>query len=435
MSNNLRSVLGMPRVQKKKKMSKTTSSNHQSFSSSASSTISPSWTSSLARTKPLNTSVGSGEKISSQPSQNQPATAQRPTTLQEQTTFDDVAQAQKYTLSLMFDPIPDRGSGMNSVKISQVLNTRQAIPRLNSTAHLQQALLLGRGWKGKNCSKSPTAAERELADAIGRGVMRRIVLPESGRDFSYSAKGGKVTGDLVILATDLEGMVLASSLEKKTLEKFVKWLKGNPAAQRISGGDSSFKSEQLDALVRAGFLTAVNDGVGRLTGVYARPEDRSSMLSLEVVSRAAAGSFAAVGGDNALHDAGGTGGARSMNDKGGCSGPSGTFCVAVPGAGLFLKLVSGALERIEELLQRAQDREMPVDDLREKWDGGIPGDRAAALAKKARGEFVGIMPARTKKWKDFHGLSFDWILQEAVGAGLVEVFETGSVGLGVRLLT
>ncbi|KAM7206799.1 Serine-threonine protein kinase 19 domain containing protein [Rhypophila sp. PSN 637] len=423
MSNNLRSVLGMPRVQKKKR--KTTVTSNQSFSSSSSSTIPPSWTSSLARTKSLTS--GSGEKISSQ---NQPA-AQRPT-LQEQTF--DVPQAQKYTLSLMFDPIPERGAGMNSVKISQVLNTRQAIPRVNSTAHLQ-ALLLNRGT---NC-KSPTAAERELTDAIGRGVIRRIVLPER-RDFS--AKGGKVTGDLVILAKDLEGMVLAfsSSLGKETVEKFVKWLKGNPAAQRISGsfveGDlsSSFKSEELDALVRAGFLTAVNDGVGQLTGVYARPEDRSSMLSLEVVSRAAAGSFAAVGGDNALHDAGGTGGARSMNDKGGGSSSTGTFCVAVPGAGLFLKLVSGALERIEELLQRAQDREMPVDDLREKWDGGIPGDRAAALAKKARGEFVGILPGRTKKWKDFYGLSFDWILQEAVGAGLVEVFETGSVGLGVRLL-
>ena len=83
---------------------------------------------------------------------------------------------------------------------------------------------------------------------------------------------------------------------------------------------------------------------------------------------------------------------------------------------------------------RTEYREMTEDDLREKWDGGIAGDREAALAKKARGEFVGILPGRTKKWRDFSGLSFDWILQEAVGAGLVEMFETHSVGRGVRLL-
>jgi hypothetical protein len=44
------------------------------------------------------------------------------------------------------------------------------------------------------------------------------------------------------------------------------------------------------------------------------------------------------------------------------------------------------------------------------------------------------MPGRTKKWKEFQGLEFGWVLQEAVGAGLVEVFETQSVGRGVRLV-
>jgi hypothetical protein len=43
-----------------------------------------------------------------------------------------------------------------------------------------------------------------------------------------------------------------------------------------------------------------------------------------------------------------------------------------------------------------------------------------------------VLPGRTRKWKDFHGLKFEWVLAECLGAGLVEVFETGSVGLGVR---
>jgi hypothetical protein len=120
------------------------------------------------------------------------------------------------------------------------------------------------------------------------------------------------------------------------------------------------------------------------------------------------------------------------------SGPagagSGVFSVAVPGSGVFLKLVSAALEHLCELLRKTQYREMPEADLREKWDGGIVGDSEVALAKKARGEFTGVMPGRTKKWKEFQGLAFNWVLQEAVGAGLVEVFETRSVGRGVRLV-
>lgn len=277
-----------------------------------------------------------------------------------------------------------------------------------------------------------------------KGVIRRIILPERK---NLSGKGGRITGDLVILLKDLEEMVRShhhgkDPLTEETKEKFISWLRKNPSVQRLatSTTDSDpevFGRDELDALIRAGFLTAVNENVGRLTGVYARPEDRSSMLSLEVVSQAAAGSIAAVGGDNALHSAGGTGGARGECGNLMTGGNSmDTLSVAVPGAGVFLKLVAAALERIEELLERAQDREMPADDLREKWDGGIAAERsAAALAKKARGEFVGILPGRTKKWKDFHGLAFHWILQEAVGVGLVEVFETGSVGLGVRLLT
>ena len=52
----------------------------------------------------------------------------------------------------------------------------------------------------------------------------------------------------------------------------------------------------------------------------------------------------------------------------------------------------------------------------------------------ARGEYFGVLPGRTKKWKEFYGLSFDWLLAEAVSTALVELFETGSVGRGVRLV-
>ena len=82
---------------------------------------------------------------------------------------------------------------------------------------------------------------------------------------------------------------------------------------------------------------------------------------------------------------------------------------------------------------KSKFREIPVYLLREKWDGGTSADDPAARAKKCRGEFTGVLPSRTRKWKQFYGLSFDWTLAECLGAGLVEIFESGSVGQAVRI--
>lgn len=66
-----------------------------------------------------------------------------------------------------------------------------------------------------------------------------------------------------------------------------------------------------------------------------------------------------------------------------------------------------------------------------------PNDIAARAKSNVNGREGGfadrlLLPARTKKWKSFWGMRFEWVLAECMGAGLVEVFETGSVGLGVR---
>ena len=77
---------------------------------------------------------------------------------------------------------------------------------------------------------------------------------------------------------------------------------------------------------------------------------------------------------------------------------------------------------------KSKFREIPTYLLRERWDGGISADDPAAKAKKYRGEFTGVPPSRTRKCKQFCGLSFDWTLAECLGAGLIEIFETGNVG-------
>ncbi len=282
---------------------------------------------------------------------------------------------------------------------------------------------------------SPTAAEREMAALVQTGTARRIVLPtrQAGKYGDVRRDG---TGELLVLSGEYAELVRGSSgLDDATKEAFLSWLGRNPAAQSIPAVVEGLTSQRVDGLVRAGFLTAVNESAGRQTGVYARPSERYAMISLESVAKAAAGSLAAVGGEGAVHAAGGTG-ARSASSAT-LSGQSvvspGGMSIAVPGSGSYLKLVTGALQHLADLLERTQYREMPESDLREKWDGGI-ADGEVAKAKKARGEFSGVLPGRTKKWKDFNGLAFGWILQEAVGVGLVEVFETRSVGRGVRLV-
>jgi hypothetical protein len=77
---------------------------------------------------------------------------------------------------------------------------------------------------------------------------------------------------------------------------------------------------------------------------------------------------------------------------------------------------------------------MPESLLHERWDGGVASDDAASKSRKARGEYTGILPGRTRKWKHYSGLSFEWVLEECAGAGIIEVFQTGSVGRGVRML-
>ncbi len=182
-----------------------------------------------------------------------------------------------------------------------------------------------------------------------------------------------------------------------------------------------------DELVRVGFLTSnLHATPGRSEDLFSRPEDRTTLMSLETVARAASGTVSAVGGDGAVHAAGGSGG------RVGQGGAGADLALAVPGNAAFLKLVSAALSHLMALLSKSPYREATETLLRERWNGGVVRDEQQA-AKKARGEFTGVLLGRTKKWKEFYGLSFDWILIEAVGAGLVELFETGSVGRGVRL--
>ncbi|KAK0631818.1 serine-threonine protein kinase 19-domain-containing protein [Immersiella caudata] len=402
----LSATLGFGRVKKRRPATSRSSSSSKATSASTSP-----WASSLQVTKSTTTSSSSTkEPILPSPSHDDSSRLPNagPATLTLPSTTLSIPRAHALILQLMFSPLPERASGLSPAKIASILTFRDALPRVVSTSHLQTLL------------PSPTAAEREVASLVHSGWARRVVILR---------KDG--IGELLVLSEDLEGMVGGSEgLDEDTKEGFLEWLRGHPAAIVYPGNEEGgLSGKQVDALVRVGFLTATNEG-GRQTGVYARPAEKYAMLSLETVARASAGTIEAVGGDGALFAAGGSGGKVGGGEGRGTKMGGGSLRCTVPSAGAFLKLTSGALEHLALLLERTRYREMPESDLREKWDGGITGDKEAFLAKK----FAGVLPGRTKKWKDFYGVSFDWVLREAVGAGLVEVFETHSVGRGVRLV-
>ena len=208
-----------------------------------------------------------------------------------------------------------------------------------------------------------------------------------------------------------------------------------------------FSSSEVINLMQSGFLTS-SSHLTYSENVHAPLASTTSatITSISSVSRAASGSVAAVGGDQAIHDAGGRRGARdttsrlvSHSEQVRASPPQlfqsdgEDLRLSLPNTGPYLKLVTAARFHFISLIAKSKFREIPLYLLREKWDGCASADDPAAKAKKYRGEYTGTLPSRTRKWKQFYGLSFDWVVAECLGAGLVELFETGSVGRAARV--
>ncbi|MCJ1366544.1 hypothetical protein MMC16_005673 [Acarospora aff. strigata] len=354
----------------------------------------------------------------------------------------DVAQAIQYVHSHMFDELPERG-GMNSTRIAEVLNFRKSLPPIVTVAHVHA--MIGQ----------PTAVEKEIAELTKAGIIRKFVVP--GRSV-----GGASIGDGLILAELWERMIMEASelpedlrslyLDARAtgqwltcaLGRFIEVMRTSPTALIIPR--ATLTPLETTALMRAGFITSSSQGENSQNDFSSSSAAAMGTLtSISSISRAASGSLAAVGGESAFHEAGGGGGAISRNSSV-IENPSGRnyheepankgneFCLSLPSTGPYLRLLVSARNHLMFLLAKSKYREAPSYLLRERWDGGVVHDDAAAKSKKARGEFVGILPGRTRKWKQFYGLSFNWVLEGCLGAGMVEVFETGSVGRGVRAI-
>ena len=225
-----------------------------------------------------------------------------------------------------------------------------------------------------------------------------------------------------------------------SLEKFVHEMQARPMALHIPF--EVFTPTERMALMRGGFVTSLSQMQSTATAFLdSGVADSTTITSITSISRAPSGSIAAVGGEGAVHGAGGHGGVRrndaQIDRQSDCGFQDANIAeelqLSLPGMGPYLKLVTVARSRLVSLVQKSRFKETPLYLLRERWDGGVSAQDSAARAKRYRGEFVGVLPSHTRKWKQFHGLSFDWVIAECLGAGLIEVFETGSVGKAVRI--
>ncbi|KAL9098040.1 MAG: hypothetical protein Q9163_006218 [Psora crenata] len=318
----------------------------------------------------------------------------------------------------MFDPIPE-GGGFNSQTIAQILNYRRSLPPTVSVAHIH------------GLTESPTATEREISGLSTAGIVKKFFIPNRGT-------GGSVIGEGLALTKDIEKLVRGSDeIDELLADEFLKDVLGESRPQSINS--SLYTDAQITVLMRTGFLTSTS-GANNSTDLFSGqgPASAGTVTSISTISRAASGSVAAVGGEGAMQDVGGRGGigrSSSQYEK----MPqyltdAAKFQLSLPGTGPYLRLLTAARSHLVSLIRKSSFRELPLYLLKERWEGGISADDPAGKAKKYRGEFAGVLPARTRKWKEYYGLSFEWVLAECLGSGLVELMETGTVGRSVRIV-
>ncbi|KAK0392600.1 hypothetical protein NLU13_2095 [Sarocladium strictum] len=305
------------------------------------------------------------------------------TLLTTELTLRDAVQAMRYIRSHMFTPVPT--SGFNSTRTAELLNYRLGVPPIVTTGHLNAIL------------NSPTRVEKEVAELNRKGILRKVRVER---------RGG--IGHALIESSDLEDMVWKTpSLSKDTQDSFIAFLTQNPVAQDLP--QDALSAQELRELQSEGYIVTRMQARPGST-LHVRPEDRTTLTSIQRVSQAASGSVAAVGGSNAIHLSGGGGGSGSRGAST-VRNDGMSYRIAIPGHGRYLKLAEAALDWLRDTLARTKWGEGPEGWLKERFEGG------------------GLYGPR---WKDFEGLEWDWLLGEAVGLGVIELFDTASVGRGIR---
>jgi hypothetical protein len=284
----------------------------------------------------------------------------------------------------MFEEIP---ASMNSVRIAEILNYRRRMPPIVSTSHVHAI------------REAPTATEREIAELVREGRVCKIAIPGRGT-------GASALGNGLVLLSEWRRIV-STDLDEDLREKYLTKLQGISAPP--------FTGAELKTLTKAGFLT--NLSLVSRTESFFTTNPLYMTTSLQSIAKA--GSFAS-GSDGAaamraVENISGGSGAASRMQKHAEIEPSYSF--SLPNTGIYLKLLAYSRDHlVSQVTKSGPSRSTTLERLREKWDGS------------------GKVANRNRRWREFHGLKFEWVLAECLGAGMLECFKTGSVGTGVRVI-
>jgi len=317
----------------------------------------------------------------------------------------DVLSAMRHATESMFCSIPER-AGMNSTRIAEVLNFQKNLPPLVSLAHVHALI------------SASSKTEREISTLIASGEIRRIKVAGRGNDISGAS-------DFLMTTASLQKLLHDSGIAADVSDNYLHLLKQHPRATSLPSGLLS--PTHITALTKAGFLVSTSSITRNLS------LSGSSLTATSAISRAFSGSSGAVGGEAAFENLGGVGSAKRFTSSASSSSTA-HLLVSVPNIGAYIRLLNAGRAHLVELLNKSSYKEAPMYLLRERWDGAVDGESSASKARMVRGVFSEVMPAKTKKWRNLWGLRFVWALEECLGTGMVEGFETGSVGLGVRAL-
>ena len=99
----------------------------------------------------------------------------------------DVTQTIQHVRSHMFDPMPQNG-GFHSTRIAEILNLRKSLPPMVTCSHVHAL------------TPSPTKTEREIAELIRAGIIRRLVTPGRGT-------GGSSIGESLAVSADVGSLL------------------------------------------------------------------------------------------------------------------------------------------------------------------------------------------------------------------------------------
>lgn len=322
----------------------------------------------------------------------------------------NVLSAMDHARKSMFDALPQR-AGMNSVGIAGVLNFQRNLPPVVSLAHIHAL------------RSASSKTERDISDLLSSNKIRRIKLVGRGNEVSG-------LGEVLISMKEYEGLMRLTALPEEVMSSFLAALRSNPRLYGLPA--SAIPRLHISGLTKAGFLIvpSIQHSRSSLSSNNAR-----SIVAPATVSRSASGSQAAVGGEAAFETLGGVNGARRAKSEKDYGPQNTEYFLSVPGIAAYLHLLDAGRNHLLDLLrQSSKHRQFPLYLLKERWNGNVDNDSQVSIARQTRGEFSNVLPVKTKKWKSLQGMSFDWIVEECLGAGLIELFETYSVGLGVRAL-